>query len=328
MEEYRHIEFQHTRDFSRKINATFEFIRQNFKPLAKSLLYIAGPSVLVGSVMAGLFMSEFFSMSITAQVDPERIAENFTSPAFWLQMLLMMVFLLVSYVVSLATINSYVVLYDEKKTNQIEVSEVWGRVQKAFWQYLVTSIILFGLFIVLYVMMLIPIALVSQISGFLLFFGILFIIGLIMFLAVSSSLTYFIQSYEKKGFGEAVVRSYRLVNNGKWWSTFGLVVVLTVIVILISYVFMIPYYAITFATMFHDVSERTMEAPAQGYTILTLVFFTLYYMVQMLLYSLPNVGIAFQYFNLVELKEAKGLMEKINSMGKESVATNRPEEHY
>jgi hypothetical protein len=46
------------------------------------------------------------------------------------------------------------------------------------------------------------------------------------------------------------------------------------------------------------------------------------------LYALPNVGIAFQYFNLVELREAKGLMEKINSMGQESNTSNRPEEHF
>jgi hypothetical protein len=328
MEEYRHIEFQHTRDFSRKLNATFEFIRQNFKPLAKSLLYLAGPSVLVASVMAGLFMGEFFNISLTMQGDPERFAQNFTSPAFWLQMLLMMIFFVISYVVSLATINSYVVLYDEKKSNQIEVSEVWSRVQKMFWPYLGTSIILFGVFIVLYIMLLIPIALVSQISGVLLFFGILFVIGLIIFLAVSSSLIYFIQSYEKKGFADAIVRSYRLVNNGKWWSTFGLVAVLTVIVIVISYIFMIPYYAVTLASLFHDVSEKTVAEPSQGYVALTLVFFTLYYMIQMLLYALPNVGIAFQYFNLVELREAKGLMEKINSMGQESNSSNRPEEHF
>lgn len=47
----------------------------------------------------------------------------------------------------------------------------------------------------------------------------------------------------------------------------------------------------------------------------------------MLLYSLPNLGIAFQYFNLVELKEARGLMDKIESMGKETPLT-KSEEHY
>jgi hypothetical protein len=56
-------------------------------------------------------------------------------------------------------------------------------------------------------------------------------------------------------------------------------------------------------------------------------FYGFGYIVQMLLYTLPNLGIAFQYFNLVELKEAKGLMDKIDSMG--SVASSeKGEEHY
>jgi hypothetical protein len=51
-------------------------------------------------------------------------------------------------------------------------------------------------------------------------------------------------------------------------------------------------------------------------------------MAQMLMYSLPNVGIAFQYFNLVELKEAKGLMTQIENLGQTSPPDNRPEEHF
>jgi len=48
----------------------------------------------------------------------------------------------------------------------------------------------------------------------------------------------------------------------------------------------------------------------------------------MILYSLPNVGIAFQYFNLVELKEARGLMSEIETLGEQTPEANRPEESY
>jgi hypothetical protein len=42
MENFNAIEYHHTRDFSRKMNATFEFIRQNFKSLGKSILLLPG----------------------------------------------------------------------------------------------------------------------------------------------------------------------------------------------------------------------------------------------------------------------------------------------
>ncbi len=64
MENFNFIEFHRTRDFSRKLNATFEFVKQNFKPLGKSILFIAGPPVLVASLVGGSFMSEFMSFSM------------------------------------------------------------------------------------------------------------------------------------------------------------------------------------------------------------------------------------------------------------------------
>ncbi len=328
MEEFKAIEFQRARDFSRKLNATFEFIRQNFKPLGKSILLIAGPPVLVGSVMAGSFMGEFFNFGRLAQSNPDAISEYFLSVSFWVQLLLMFVFLTVSFVVAIATINCYLLIYDNRKTNQIEVSEVWGRVRNVFWSYLGTSMLFFILFIIAYVILLIPVFILADISGVFVFFGILFIIGGIVFLVFSSSLTYFIQSYEKKNFVEAVLRSFRLVNNGKWWSTFGLITILYLIMMTVSYVFIIPYYVVLFANTLHSASAGTEPELSSSFKIWTMVFFTLYYMAQMLMYALPNVGIAFQYFNLVELKEAKGLMNQIENLGQPTAQNNRPEEHF
>ena len=77
----------------------------------------------------------------------------------------------------------------------------------------------------------------------------------------------------------------------------------------------------------HSVSTGTPMEFSESTTIWMMVFFTLYYMVQMFLYALPNVGIAFQYFNLVELKEARGLLSQIDTIGQHKKDT-RPEEHF
>lgn len=328
MEEFRAIEFQRTRDFSRKLNATFEFIRQNFKSLGKSILFIAGPSVLVGSVLGGSFMGEFLSLSRSAQSDPNIFSNYFLTAGFWLQLALMFLFFTVSFVVAIATINCYLMLYDKKKTNKIEVSEVWNMVRETFWSYFGTSILFFILFIIAYIVLLIPIIILGNISGFLIFFGVVIVIGGLVFLFFSSSLTYFIQVYEKKNFVDALSRSFRLINNGKWWSTFGLITILYLIMMTVSYIFIMPYYVVLLTESLHSVSTGTLAEPSAGWSIWTIVFFTLYYMAQMFMYALPNVGIAFQYFNLVELKEAKGLMNQIESIGQDSANTNRPEEHY
>jgi hypothetical protein len=145
------------------------------------------------------------------------------------------------------------------------------------------------------------------------------------YLWISSSLTLFIQTYEDKNFFSAVGRSVKLIQ-GKWWSTFGLLFVLTLIAYAVSYVFIIPYYIVIGTTMMHKVSSplAPLEGPSK---IITTIFFTLYYVVYLLLSSLPNVGLAFQYFNLVELKEAKGLIAEIENVGK-AEEPKRPEESY
>ncbi len=331
MEEFRAIELQRARDFSKKMNATFEFIRQNFKSLGKSILYIAGPSVLVGSLLIGSFMGEFMTLTQSMQSNagsPEAFNDYFLSVSFWVQLLLMFVFFIISFVVTIATINCYLILYDEKKTNKIEVQEVWDRVRAIFWTYLGTSVLFFLALIVVYIILLIPVFVLASISGFLVFFGVLFVVGGLFFLIFSSSLTYFIQSYEKKNFFDSVTRSFRLVNNGKWWSTFGLIIILQLIMGVSSYIFMVPYYIILFTSSLHSASTGNPLEFTDSMKIWSMVFITLYYMAQMLLYSLPNVGIAFQYFNLVELKEARGLMNKIETIGQSTPETNRPEEHY
>jgi hypothetical protein len=76
---------------------------------------------------------------------------------------------------------------------------------------------------------------------------------------------------------------------------------------------MIPWYVATITSALHSTSTDILEQPETTWT--TLVFFTLYYLAQMILGALPNVGIAFQYFNLVEMKEAKGLLGKIDTLG-------------
>lgn len=330
MENFNVIEFHHTRDFSRKMNVTFEFIRQNFKPLGKSILFIAGPPVLIASMMIGSFIGEFFNLTQLAATNPgdtESFQNYLTSVNFWLQIAMVMIFFIVSGVMTIATINNYLVLYSEKQTNRIEVGEVWERVRSTFWMYFSTMFFFALLAIAAYIIMIIPVILLATISPALIFFGVLLLIGGIFYLIVSVSLTFIVRAYENKGFFEAIGRSFSLVQ-GKWWSTFGLIMVLYLIMMTISYIFLIPWYTVTFISALHNTSGNPLQEPTTGWEMMTIVLFTLYYLAQMVLATLPNIGIAFQYFNLVELKEAKGLMNKINTLGQAQPPASQPEEQF
>lgn len=327
MENFNVIEYHHTRDFSRKMNATFEFIRQNFKSLGKSILLIAGPPLIVASLIIATFMGDILGMTKAAAGgagDSEVFETYVMSVNFWLQIALMFMLFLISSIMSIATINNYILLYEEKQTNKIEVSDVWARVRETFWMYFGTTLIFFLLAVPVTVLLTIPVGIMAAISPFLIFLGVMAMFCAGFYLFISVSLTYIVRAYEKKGFFDAVARSFKLVRD-KWWSTFGLIFVLYIVMMTISYVFMIPWYVVTITSALHSTSVEMIDQPTT--TWLTVILFTLYYLAQMVLGALPNIGIAFQYFNLVEMKEAKGLMGRIDTLGQNQPSPGRDEQY-
>jgi hypothetical protein len=330
MENFTLIDFHRTRDFSRKMNATVEFVKQNFKPLTKSILVIAGPPILIASAMIGSMMStlmDFSTLGMAGGGDGEAMLQKFTSVSFWLELMLIFFFFLISTVTTIATINNYIILYEEKRTNQIDVKDVWERVRETFFMYLGTVFLISLALIAAYAVVALLFVGMATVSGFFVFFGVVGSIIAFIYLPVACSLIFFIRGYEKAGFLEALIRSITLTR-GKWWSTFGLLMVLYLIVMTVSYIFMIPYYAMMITKMVHSVTETAVAEPDSSSGILSIVFFTLYYLAQMILYSLPNVGLAFQYFNLVERKEARGLIGQIESIGQTPATSTSQDEQY
>ncbi len=329
MTENRIIDFQRRRDFSEKINATFSFATQNFKGLFRSLLYIGGPPTLIASMLFSTFFTDFFSMGLrSGGGEPDAILTYFTSPGFWIQVAIAFLFFITAVVVITATSYNYIILYREKNSNQIEVHEVWQRVRETFWMYLGTSVALGVVAMIVYVLLVLPIFILGSISPFLIFFGVLFLICAIFYIYVGVSLVFVIRAIEKKGFFDAIRRSFQLIRD-KWWSTAGNMFVLSMLVGVFSSIFFVPAYIIMIVQTLHTVNRNEFQGQSDGGVlgIVTLILITCYYLSQLILSSLPNIGLAFQYFNLVEMKEAKGLMGEIENLGKPQEAPQHPEDY-
>jgi len=326
MEKFDIIEYNRTRDFSQKVNVTFAFLRQNFGPLFKSILFIAGPPVLIVSLLIGSFLSDM--MDFSALANPMAQRDHMMSASFWLQIALACIFYMVASIVALATINSYIALYGEKRSNQITVNEVWDRVRQTFFMYLGTAV-MFGIMLLVayFVVAMILVAMAAMtpalaiLAGFVLFPAFFYII-------ISLSLSFVVRTFEDLSVFEAFMRSFNLVS-GKWWSTFGLIFVLSMIAGILSYIPMIPLYIITFVSAMHSVETQTYAPPTEGMQLATSIILPIFYMIYLVLGSLPNIGIAFQYFNLVERKESKGLMNQIENFGQPQDPTAGPhDEQY
>lgn len=297
---FQRIELRKTRDFTTKINVTFDFIRQNFKILAKSLVYISGPLTIVGGFFMGMYQQKILSLG----GQPRGMLLDFISDVFtWVG--LAMIFLVLAYVASIIVVNEFVRLYETKEDpSNIQVGEIWEGVKTNFFKIFGAGIVVIMLTIVGVILLIIP--------------GI--------YVSVTLSLLAPILIIEGQSIGDGIRRAFFLITE-KWWSTFGLLMVTSIIVGFMGYVFQIPQVVFTFLIAFHKTSDGMAEPVLweQAGLILSSV---LAVVGSNLLQSIVFVALIFQYYNLVERKEAKGLMDKLESFGKTDANAPKNDETY
>lgn len=319
-----YIELHKTRDFGKKLNATIEFLKQNFKPLFKSLLYIAGPFVIVGSIFITQIYSGFFQNLMQGPESYDLFEGNLTK--IIITLIAAIVFLTLGGTAVIGTVNEYIILYEKKKGPNITVPEVWERVKATFLTVLGTMILYAIVFAVAYVAIVIPIALMGALSGALAVIGGIVAFCGFFYLLVVLSHIFIIRAYEGISFSKAFSRCFFLIKE-KWWSTFAILIVTGIIHNVISSIFFIPWYATTIIQMMHNLEGNSFSEPSLAMKIFTNVSLLLYFVSSYILYCIPLIALAFQYFNLVERKEARGLMSKIDAFGTEQPKED-DEEHY
>lgn len=294
------IELRKTRDFSAKINTTFEFVRTNFVPLSKSLLYIGGPFFLIQGIFAGFYTRESLSLGVAGA----GIFNVMGDLALWLGLMVLSGGL--GYVATITLVFEYFNLYENKADEKvITVGEVWEKFQNSFFPVLMASIVSSIVVIIAFFIFVIP--------------GIYVSIPLMLLVPIIV--------IERKSFSEAFSRCFSLITD-KWWSTFGLTIIMGMIAGFMGFIFSIPQMVFTFLGMFHQTSNGfASELPVWQETglMITSIIQTVG---ASLLRALVFIALAFQYYNLVERKEGTGILEKLDQFGKTEDTAPRADETY
>ena len=296
METYQKINFYEKRDFGEKINVTFAFLRQNLVPLGKSILFIAGPFILLVAVVAGIYQATVFSMG----ADPGAfdIMGLVTQGGLTSFLSIFVSALLVT------VVYAYLVLYIEREDYQhITVANVWDKAKPHYLTMVLSVLVYSALMVVGFIFLFIP--------------------GLIVLAALS--FLFIIQMKERISFGEAFRRCFKLVSDN-YLSTLGLIIVVTILISIISMIVILPLTLALGLPAFFSISETPDLADADG------VFKALFIAVQVvsslisyLLYAILLIAVAFQYANLVEKKEAAGLLESVETIGTKQEASGEDE---
>lgn len=282
------ISLREERDFGEKFNATFQFTRQNIKNLGLTLLLLGSPLLIAGSLITAYLQLELGMGSIQGfQQLPS---------GFWGYLALLVIVNVIAYSWLLTITFSYIAEY-LNGNRDITPTQVFIRAVGKIGRVLGASVI------------------VSLIS----FFGMLLLVIPGIYLMIALSFVSVIIIVEDDPAFEAISRSIKLIS-GKWWSTFGLIFVMSIVTGLMQLIFNIPALIVTIPKALHQ-TQMVFDAGAIVTQAIASVGSTL-------LYPLVFIAIAFQYFNLVERKESEGLKQQIRMAGEQAVSTPKNEGEY
>ncbi len=293
------------RNFSDVINATFAFVKQEFKPLFKTIaLYTFAP--LLGLAVAFMF---YFKGSFEMILSGELGANNqFNLPWGWYSLLVFFAF--ATQIVLSGLIYEYMLLYKTQGRGNFSPADVGRKLMKDIWALAGYSLLTFLLIGVAAAIIGVLIGLFSTISGFLVVpLVIILFVGLI-FIMIPLSLLFAVKIFEDKNYGTTISRCFKLTKNN-WWRTFGLIFVMNMIVSTMGAIFIMPLYVYFFFMAITGVQSGEIEQFNQGLSLFLSIFGVFG---STWLYSTLLLAIGFQYTNLKEEKDNDSILNRIEKI--------------
>lgn len=273
-----HIEFLRTREIGEVLNASMYFIRDHFKPVLRSLIYIAGPVLMVAVITSAFYLAGDF----TAGENPLFNSAESNMALFIVSNMLAM---LVT-VVIIAVMYEYIILCYENGIREYGVDEVWQGVKKRMMLYILYSVF----------------------NGIITFVGLMFLVVPGIYLGVTLSFVYMVAFVEGRSYPDAVSRCFNFVQ-GHWWNTFGLLLLAYVIYYIISMLFGLP--ALIYGAIIGVLASGGGEIGISYVMAFIINFVSSLSYVAIIL---PVTATAYQYFNIVERKYAPGLSKDIENL--------------
>jgi hypothetical protein len=282
------INLRKKREFGEVFNATILFLKQEYKLLGKAFLYYVLPvSIVIAIISSYSQVSMMRNLNLT---DSRSILANYGNnfPRYMIIYLLM----IINQAVLLSLVLGYLRLYLEKGSGNFQMKDILEMMKASFVRMLLAMLLVFVIVMVGLILCVIP--------------GV--------YLGVSLSVIFCIIMFENRSIGEAFSRSFELTRI-QWWWTFLIIFVSTVIVALIIYILAIPAGIFGLSIGMHQIKNPGTLPESMG--VLFVIYNSVMAVITYILYIIPFTVIAFQYFNLVEIKERPSLLEKIDLMSNE-----------
>ncbi len=287
--------FPYYRDFSDTFTAVFDFVREQFKMLFRILLTVIIPLAALEGILSFYLQDAIDGLMKGIVMDDTK-------------MLLFIAYILLYFLTYIANASL---------TTQYCFSiHIGGKAPDSIAEQIKDSISLIPKFIVISILSFI----VSAIA-------MLFCIVPFFYVFVPLHLVFAIAVFEPTNSIGSIGNSFSLVR-GYWWSTFGIIIILTIVGAILSNIFFLPEI-ITEVLKLLDNPDNYEIADTESTSsdkIMYLPFYILSSIVANLSASVVFIASVFRYFSLHLAQNGMGLHKEINSLGTELKQEN--EETY
>ena len=312
----RELYFLKRRDFGKLLNDFFAFSRSHFLPIAKSLLLIAGPLVLISTIVTSFFSTEigflfsrFMSYVEGFQYRPDEIISGAL-----VYYLLYSVVSLLSSIAMIVVVSSYLKLHI-KGENTITPKMVWQFIlQRKYALFLLSFSVIIIYLAALMVGFLMAYGIGSYGRAAMIFAMIFYYFGILIFMFPLSYLfpsLFFVQIHENKPLISTFKRALSLLRKN-FWFTWLVFFVSSIVFLIVTTILLMPHYFVTFL---QELMSSTIEE-RESFEIALLVTSLIGTFLSSLAYGFYYLLCGFHFFNLKERKDKTGVIDKINLIGK------------
>jgi hypothetical protein len=274
-----YIELRRKRDFSEVISTGFQFVRQNWKTLYRPLVFICLPPYL----LASFFFGNFFRTTMAAAPGSDMANMAGTVGAMFLGYVLMGLSMLLLYTM----VYEYMRYYMMNRGLAPSMGDLWKESLKQLPTYFVVGLL----------------------AGLIAMFGLILLFVGALWLAIVFTMAFPLRAFERAEIGDCISRSFKLIN-GNWWRTFGLVLVLSLLISCVGYVVYLPFLLIFGFGSLSGMEDPTAYGARLGW-MMTLMMLA-GGVVNVLLLPLLHVPVGLHALSLMEEKEGRGLLERVD----------------
>ena len=299
------IPFYMQRPFGEKMNASFDFIKENWKVLFKYMTYLLLPVSLVQALSINSFMDQYLG-AMMANSNSDLDIDNLGA-SFFVSYGSLLFFSVIGSLLMTSLLYALIRIYNERQGGLVGItySEFKGRMFKNMGRLLLLGVVAFFLIILVSIVL----GLLTALTPFTLF------ITLPALIAVAIALTLWpsVYLFEDIGVGASLTKAFRL-GFATWGGIFVVILVMGTITNVFQGVAMTPWYLTTVVkALFAESGNTAYQEPSLLYSFFVYILAVVFVFGTYLSAVFGIIGLSYQYSHASEKLDSVTVESEIDN---------------